>query len=103
MVVTGGGWEVCQNVGYGGPCAVLRPGQYPSLVALGLNDRISSARAVGLAVPPPPPPPPPPPMQGAGRIVFYENDGFQGRSFTAEAAIDDFRSSGFNDRASSKD
>ena len=28
------------------------------------------------------------------RMVFYENDGFQGRSFTADSPVDDFRRSG---------
>jgi len=27
-----------------GKCVVLRPGQYPSLTAMGLNDRVSSVR-----------------------------------------------------------
>ena len=39
--------------------------------------------------------------QAAAQITFYENDGFQGRNFTAQGAVDNFRSSGFNDRASS--
>jgi uncharacterized protein YcfJ len=45
-VVTGSRWEVCENAGYAGRCIVLRPGQYASLAAMGLNDRISSVRAV---------------------------------------------------------
>jgi uncharacterized protein YcfJ len=39
-------WEVCENVEFGGRCMVLRPGNYASLADLGLNDRISSVRAV---------------------------------------------------------
>ena len=39
-------WEICEDAGYGGRCVVLRPGQYPSLAAMGLNDRISSVRTV---------------------------------------------------------
>ena len=39
-------WEVCEDAHFGGHCVVLRPGSYPSLSALGLNDRISSARIV---------------------------------------------------------
>jgi uncharacterized protein YcfJ len=46
--VTGGRWEVCEDARFGGRCVVLRPGQYPSLSAMGLNDRVSSARAVGV-------------------------------------------------------
>jgi len=39
-------WEVCEDAGYGGRCIVLRPGQYPTLSAMGLNDRVSSTRIV---------------------------------------------------------
>lgn len=39
-------WEVCDDAWYGGRCVVLRPGRYPSMSAMGLNDRISSARPV---------------------------------------------------------
>ena len=45
LVVSGASWEVCDNVGFNGRCIVLRPGRYPSLATLGLNDRISSVRA----------------------------------------------------------
>lgn len=40
-------WEVCEDSRYAGRCVVLRPGRYPSLSAMGLNDRVSSVRAVG--------------------------------------------------------
>ena len=39
-------WEVCEDVRFGGQCAVLRPGGYPSLAAMGLNNQISSVRPV---------------------------------------------------------
>jgi uncharacterized protein YcfJ len=45
-IVSGQRWEVCNDSRFGGRCVVLRPGQYPSLRAMGLNDRISSAREV---------------------------------------------------------
>ncbi len=103
IVVTGGRWEVCADADFRGPCTVLRPGQYPSLARLGLNDRISSVRAVDSnevdeAPRPLPRPAPPGPVS---RVVFYEDDGFQGRSMTAEGPVEDFSRSGFNDRASS--
>ena len=44
--VRGGSWEVCTDARFEGRCVVLRPGDYPSLRALGLNDRISSVREV---------------------------------------------------------
>ena len=47
VVVRSERWEVCEDAGYGGRCVVLRQGQYPSLGAMGLNDRVSSVREVG--------------------------------------------------------
>ncbi len=46
LVVEGGRWEVCEDARFGGRCIVLRRGDYPSMAAIGLNDRISSLRAV---------------------------------------------------------
>jgi uncharacterized protein YcfJ len=46
VIVTGNRWEICDDAGFSGQCVVLRPGQYPSLTELGLNDRISSARLI---------------------------------------------------------
>jgi uncharacterized protein YcfJ len=43
-IVVGQRWQVCDEPEFNGRCAVLRPGQYPALSAMGLNDRISSAR-----------------------------------------------------------
>jgi len=39
-------WEACEDVRFHGRCIVLRPGRYPSLAAMGLNNRVSSVRAV---------------------------------------------------------
>jgi uncharacterized protein YcfJ len=46
VVAVGDRWEVCENARFRGHCVVLRPGRYPSLAAIGLNDRISSVREV---------------------------------------------------------
>jgi len=43
-IVVGQRWQVCEDVQFRGRCVVLRPGQYPSLEAMGLNDRVSSVR-----------------------------------------------------------
>jgi uncharacterized protein YcfJ len=40
-------WEVCEDRRFSGHCVILRRGQYPSLAAMGLNDRVSSVRSVG--------------------------------------------------------
>ena len=46
VVVLRDRWEVCEDAGFGGRCVILRPGRYPSLTGMGLNDRISSVREV---------------------------------------------------------
>jgi uncharacterized protein YcfJ len=46
VVVMRDRWEVCEDASFGGRCAVLRAGRYPSLAAMGLNDRVSSVRTV---------------------------------------------------------
>ncbi|WP_394787265.1 beta/gamma crystallin-related protein [Rhodoferax sp.] len=47
VVVLGDRREVCEDANFQGHCVVLRPGRYPSLAAMGLNDRVSSVRIVG--------------------------------------------------------
>jgi uncharacterized protein YcfJ len=39
-------WEVCDDAAFNGHCVVLRQGRYPSLQAMGLNDRVSSVRII---------------------------------------------------------
>ena len=39
--------------------------------------------------------------QAMAQITFYESENFDGRSFTSNQQVDDFRRIGFNDRASS--
>lgn len=61
-IVERGQWQVCEDAYFRGRCIVLRPGQYPSLGAMALNNRISSMRRVSgrpdyTYAPPPPPPP----------------------------------------------
>ena len=98
-VVAGQRWEVCDDVRFRGRCVVLRPGQYPSLSAIGLNNRVSSVRAIAANVrvderryaP----------MPVVAQVTFYENEGFGGRSFTTDKVVNNFQRSGFNDRASS--
>jgi uncharacterized protein YcfJ len=46
VIVRGGEWQVCDDARFAGRCAVLRPGDYPSLAAMGLANRVSSVRAV---------------------------------------------------------
>lgn len=46
VLVDRGRWEVCSDAQFGGQCVVLRQGTYPSLSALGMNDKVSSVRPV---------------------------------------------------------
>ncbi len=39
--------------------------------------------------------------QAMAQITFYESEGFRGRAFSAQRALDDFSRTGFNDRAAS--
>jgi uncharacterized protein YcfJ len=61
-IVQRGQWEICEDANFSGRCTVLRPGQYPSLARMGMNNKISSIRPVhgrpeyGYAPPPPPAP-----------------------------------------------
>lgn len=99
VVVQSARWEVCQDARFEGNCMVLRPGRYPSLAAMGLNDRISSVRAINanariaddrFA-----------PVPIAAQVIFFENEYFQGRTFATARNVGNFQRSGFNDRASS--
>ena len=46
IVVSGDRWEVCDQIRFGGKCMILRPGNYPSLAAMGMNHNITSVREV---------------------------------------------------------
>ena len=99
-------WEVCENSRLRGRCVVLRQGRYPSLAAMGLNDRISSAQAVSRTARIAnsryaPLPPVIRDNNPNAEITFFENEGFSGQSFTTEERISNFVNYGFNDRASS--
>ena len=103
VIVDSERWEVCDNIRFTGRCVVLRPGRYPSLAAMGLNDRVSSVRAVSrnARIDDDRYAPVYAPAPSGPQVVFYENENFQGRTFTAQNQIDDFTRFGFNDRASS--
>ncbi len=47
VVVLRDRWEACEDSQFRGRCIVLRPGRYPALAAMGMNDRISSVRMIG--------------------------------------------------------
>ena len=76
-IVERGSWEVCEDSEFRGRCIVLRPGQYPSLGSMGLNNRISSLRKVSggryTYAPPPPSPPPYPYYPRSHETLFPAN------------------------------
>ncbi len=84
-VVVGQGWEVCQDVGYGGRCASLQAGEYPTLRSMNLDNRISSVRRVDLTQQPPPVAAAPTPS-----VIFFEGENFNGLSFNTRQAVGDF-------------
>lgn len=100
--VAGERWEVCEDIRFRGRCVVLRPGNYASLAAMGLNDRVSSVRPVNrnarmderryapMAA-----------AAAAPQITVYQQDNFRGQSFTTEQGVMNFERQNFNDRASS--
>jgi hypothetical protein len=46
-IVRGGRWQICEDAYFAGRCETLGPGEYPSLRAMGLNDKVSSVRELG--------------------------------------------------------
>ena len=79
IIVDHGSWQVCEDSEFRGRCMVLRPGQYSSLGAMGMNKRISSLRRVqnspNYVYAPPPPP-------AAPMYPYYPRHGEQ--MFTAD-------------------
>jgi uncharacterized protein YcfJ len=92
-------WEVCEDPSFDGRCVVLRPGHYPTLAAMGLNNRVSSVRAIASSVRIDDERYAPRPV--APSATFYQREGFEGLSFSTGQPIGDFARFGFNDRASS--
>jgi hypothetical protein len=98
-IVRGEPWLVCSDAYFRGHCVTLRPGEYPSLAAMGMGDTISSARRMrgehygwrgdrG--------------YNGPARVTLYDGPNFSGRSMTIDRdAVRDLDPTGFNDRAAS--
>lgn len=97
LVVEGEPWEVCKDTMFRSRCVVLTPGHYPNLDAMGMDERLSSARPVQRIEHRPVPPAP----AAQGDVVLFEHVGFHGRGFGATSSLRDFREFGFNDRVSS--
>ena len=104
-VVKGTRWEVCDEDRYGGRCMVLRPGRYPSLGAMGLNDKIASTRALRanarVVDSRYAPLPAAAPVAAAAKATFYAEEGFGGRGIATTGTVEHFRRSPLESRASS--
>jgi Beta/Gamma crystallin len=103
VVVRNGTWQLCSEAYFRGRCVTLGEGSYASLTAMGLNDRVSSARDLswdgggnggwgggggGGA-------------GGGGRAVLYDGMSFAGGSFAVNGPLANLDRTGFNDRAQS--
>ena len=91
IVVHQGRWQFCEHADYAGSCFILGPGRYPSLNAMGMNDRISSVR-------------PAPAGEGPAAdtsIELFEHHRQGGRVFRAAKAVTNLQREFFNDVASS--
>jgi len=79
LTVRNGSWQLCSESFFRGQCVVLRPGDYPSLRAIGLNNAVSSVREVQ-------PPGERRVITTAGRgVVLYERPNFSGHSLAIES------------------
>lgn len=93
VIVRSGTWEVCTDADFAGNCTTLKPGRYPTLVSMGIKNRISSFRPVEAAA--------------AGeadpaRLVLFGRPEFRGRSLVIDRpVVRNLAELGFNDRASS--
>jgi len=103
VVVQKDRWEACEEIRFRGRCIVIRPGRYPSFNALGMVNGALSVRAVGrnARIADDRYAPLPTPVAEAGQVVFYELEGFRGRSFSSSADVGDVRRQGLRDRAAS--
>jgi hypothetical protein len=108
-IVEHGQWQLCENIYFRGRCVTLGPGRYSSLGDMGLNDKVSSVRALGWT---------PDGNGGWGnsggnwgggdrwgsgaRAVLYEHKDLSGRTFVVNASgASNLERTGFNDKASS--
>lgn len=106
VIVSSQRWEVCEDRRFRGSCVVLRPGEYPSLAAMGLNERVSSVKPIQPNARISANRYAPVPLaalrdNAVPQITFFEQEGFAGRSFKTQERVINFSRQGFNDRASS--
>jgi len=115
VIVRSGSWQVCTDFYFRGRCETISPGEYPTLRSMRLDNQISSIRELEWQAAPAPAPGGPPPRPGPGgvgpspgpggpgpqgQVELYEYDGFKGRAYAVNGAVDHLPND-FNDRASS--
>ena len=105
VAVHSGTWEVCTDAQFRGFCATLQPGEYRMLDPR-FNNRISSAREVGVNMVETAPPPrlvevAPPAYEPRGPIEMYAQTGYRGRTLLLDHSARNLRDLGFNDRTTS--
>jgi hypothetical protein len=90
VIVRRGRYMLCEHAGFRGRCVTLAPGRYPSLVSMGLDDRISSARPVTA-------------FGSRPRAQLYAQPNFGGPRIMLEGrdGVHNLAGSGFDNRASS--
>jgi hypothetical protein len=104
VIIRDGVWQLCDDAYFRGRCVTLQPGRYASLRAMGLDNRVSSAREMcnwG-------PPPGPTPGRGEGRwgggsrAILYSSPDFRGDRYVVDGDyLRNLGNTGFNDRAQS--
>ena len=101
VAVEHGAWEVCEDWRFEGRCVVLRRGSYDSLRGMGMDKRVSSVRPLEGRKYYDNEAPEPAVTNNGEHITFYENEGFRGHTFVTDRSVGNFKTYGFNDRASS--
>ena len=86
IVVHSGVWLFYENVGFEGKGLYLKPGSYPDLQQMGMDNRFSSCRGLS---------------EGGNQIFFFAGKEFSGRILNLCHSTPDFIKEGFNDVASS--
>jgi hypothetical protein len=94
VMIRSGAWQLCTDAFFRGRCVTLERGDYPSLGAMGLSNRISSAREVGWSG-----------GTGGGGdgragVTLFEFGGFGGQQLPVEGVNPNLQGR-FNDRAQS--
>ncbi|MBS0321890.1 MAG: hypothetical protein JSR18_15200 [Proteobacteria bacterium] len=101
VIVQSGRWQLCSDAYFRGNCVVLNPGRYNDLGAMGLSNRVSSARPVPVGPGPGPGPGnrPPPHPGGGTPVMLYSEYNLGGDRVPVVGPIDNLDTTRWNDRA----